>query len=99
MSANDPQIYHDSENHRFTLALDNQVAVLEYRLEKTLPERQVVNFTHTFVPPQFRGKGHAEKLVRQGLSWARDQGYEITASCWYVQMFLRSGDASKASPE
>jgi uncharacterized protein len=89
MSDDNPQIHHDTESSRFTLTLDNQKAILEYRIDKTPSGDSVVDFTHTFVPPQFRGKGYAEKLVRHGLNWAREQGYEIRASCWYVQMFLR----------
>jgi predicted GNAT family acetyltransferase len=36
-----------------------------------------------------RGSGVAEKLVRTGIRWAREQGYEMTASCWYAKRFLR----------
>ena len=47
-----------------------------------------VNFTRTLVPASLRGKGYAEKIVRQGLAWAKDQDLTITASCWYVAKFL-----------
>lgn len=76
-------IQHQAAQHRFVLSVDGSEAILDYELtDKT------INFTHTFVPPEFRGKGLAEKLVRNGLSWAKDQGYQIQASCWYVQKFL-----------
>lgn len=76
-------IQHQAAQHRFILSVDGSEAILDYELtDKT------INFTHTFVPPEFRGKGLAEKLVRNGLSWAKDQGYQIQASCWYVQKFL-----------
>ena len=48
-----------------------------------------VVITFTFVPESLRGQGIAEKLVRTGLAWAREQGYQIEASCWYVRRFLR----------
>ncbi len=51
--------------------------------------RHGIDFTYTFVPETLRGHGIAEKLVRTGLAWAREQGFEIEASCWYVQRFLR----------
>ncbi|MGL5391371.1 MAG: N-acetyltransferase, partial [Shewanella sp.] len=35
-------------------------------------------------------KGLAERLVRQGLKWAKEQEMQITASCWYVQKFLKN---------
>ena len=78
-------IQHEIEQQRFVLSLEGSEAVLEYRL---LPGN-TIDFSHTFVPPALRGRGVAEKLVRTGLSWARAQEYEIQASCWYVQRFIR----------
>jgi len=78
-------IQHDIEQQRFVLHLDGGEAVLEYRL---LPGNGI-DFSHTYVPPALRGRGIAEKLVRTGLSWARAQEYEIQASCWFVQRFIR----------
>ena len=65
--------------------VDGHEAVLEYRL---LPDNGI-DFTYTFVPESLRGQGIAEKLVRSGLAWAREQSYELQASCWYVRRFLR----------
>jgi len=78
-------INHQPERTRFVLAIDNQEARLEYDL---MP-RHGINFTYTFVPEALRGQGIAEKLVHTGLAWAREQGFEIEASCWYVRRFLR----------
>jgi len=79
------EIQHDTEQQRFVLQLEGGEAILEYRL---LPGNGI-DFSHTFVPPALRGRGVAEKLVRTGLSWACAQEYEIQASCWYVQRFIR----------
>jgi len=78
-------INHQPERARFVSVVDNQEARLEYDL---MP-RHGINFTYTFVPEALRGQGIAEKLVRTGLAWAREQGFEIEASCWYVRRFLR----------
>ena len=78
-------IDHQAEYFRFVSVVDKQQARLEYEL---LP-RHGINFTYTFVPEALRGRGIAEKLVRTGLAWARQQGFEIEASCWYVRRFLR----------
>lgn len=68
---------------------DAEQAVLRYRLSTPDDGQPLhIDFHHTYVPPAFRGKGYAEALVGAGLQWARQQGYEITASCWYVQKFL-----------
>jgi len=40
------------------------------------------------VPFRLRGKGLAEQLVEVGLAWAKEQGYDIKADCWYVAKFL-----------
>ena len=78
-------VLHQPDKQRFVTELDGQESVLEYRL---LPD-QGIDFTHTFVPVALRGHGIAEKLVRTGLDWARQQGFEITSSCWYVSRFLK----------
>ena len=76
---------HQPDQQRFILQVNGAEAVLEYRL---LPDNGI-DFTYTFVPEVLRGQGIAEKLVRTGLAWAREQGYEIQAGCWYVKRFLK----------
>ena len=76
---------HQPDQHRFVSQIDGQEAVLDYRL---LPDNGI-DFSRTFVPEALRGRGVAEKLVRTGLAWAREQGYEMQASCWYVARFLK----------
>ena len=78
-------IHHDADKHRFILTADGSEALLEYQLVGD----KAVDFTYTYVPPEYRGKGLAEALVRYGLAWARQQNYQISASCWYVAKFLR----------
>ena len=77
-------IAHQPQQQRFIMTLDGAEAVLDYQLTGSQ-----INFHHTFVPPAFRGKGLAEKLVRHGLAWAKAQPYQLQASCSYVQKFLR----------
>lgn len=79
------EVRHDESRHCFILAIDHDAAILEYRKLAG----NIVDFTHTYVPVAFRGRGFAEHLVRHGLKWAREQGYDIQASCWYVGKFLR----------
>ena len=52
------------------------------------PLELMIDFTHTYVPFALRGQGLAERLVEVGLAWAKEQGYQIEASCWYVKKFL-----------
>ena len=78
-------VIHQPAQQRFVIVKDGLESVLEYRLLRD----QGIDFTHTFVPVALRGHGIAEKLVRTGLDWARQQGFEITSSCWYVSRFLK----------
>ncbi|MGS0676224.1 GNAT family N-acetyltransferase [Shewanella sp. 0m-4] len=85
------EVVHLVDESRFVINLDGAQAVLAYELfdnsSADSPARRC-NFNNTYVPPELRGKGLAEKLVRNGLRWAKSQGFEIEASCWYVQKFL-----------
>jgi len=76
---------HQPKRQRFVVQSGDDEAVLEYRLL----QNDGIDFTRTFVPEALRGQGVAEKLVRTGLGWAREQGYEIQAGCWYVARFLK----------
>lgn len=78
-------VIHQLEEQRFIVELDRDPAVLEY----TMLSESRIDFTHTFVPFRGRGKGHAEALVQAGLNWAKQQGYDIQTSCWYVDKFLK----------
>lgn len=80
---NDLVIEHQKDAQRFVLTQQGASALLEYHLHDN-----TINFHHTYVPVEFRGKGLAEKLVRHALAWANTQGYQISASCTYVQRFL-----------
>ncbi|MBX7541437.1 GNAT family N-acetyltransferase [Qipengyuania sphaerica] len=44
---------------------------------------------HTFVPPEHRGKGIAEQLVKALVSDARKQGFKISPDCSYVDTYFR----------
>ncbi|MFY0641534.1 MAG: N-acetyltransferase [Bermanella sp.] len=79
-------IVHQSDQNRFIIAIEDDAAVLEYHLL----DNNILDFTRTYVPFRHRGQGHAEALVNAGLAWANDQGFELQASCWYVDKFLKS---------
>lgn len=92
MTAKKDEVRHDRDAQRFTLSAAGDEAVLQYRLsanEKNTSQPATVDFTHTYVPPKLRGQGLAETLVRHGLAWAKQQGFRVEASCWYVGKFLR----------
>ena len=83
------KIEHNVSQKCFLLNGDGAQATLQYRLFEKENGVIVIDFTSTFVPPEFRGKGLAEKLVRAGIKWAKEQNYELQASCWYAARFIR----------
>ena len=48
----------------------------------------VAEFHHTLVYPPYRGRGHAERLVRAALDDARARGWRVHPTCWYVDQFM-----------
>jgi predicted GNAT family acetyltransferase len=74
---------HNPAEYRFETMVDGHLAVADYTLEG---ERLIL--THTFVPPQLRGRGIAEKLVRPALAWARTEKRRVVPACSYVATFI-----------
>jgi uncharacterized protein len=81
-------IQHDLENQEFTADVDGQQAELAY----ATPEPNVLNFTHTFVPPGARNQGVAVNLIEAGMQYAEQEGFKVTASCPVVEKFLRTNE-------
>ncbi len=84
MSENDGVSYRP-DAHRFEYRLDEHVAVCDYE------ERgDTWVFTHTFVPPAFRGQGVAAKLARAGLELARARGKKVIPACSYIAKYVQT---------
>ncbi len=86
MKPEDPNAFtvrHDQAKHRFEVVSEDFVSVLDYESRAGR-----VVFTHTFVPPELRGRGLAEKLVRAGLDWARTERVRVVPVCSYVAAFI-----------
>ena len=78
-----PEVLHNAAAHRYELTVDGHLSVCEYELDGA---RMV--FTHTLVPPELRGRGMAEKLVRVALAAAREQKRQVVPACSYVAKFI-----------
>lgn len=76
-------VQHDEVHARFVTEIDGHLAHADYQLDG---ERMV--FTHTFVPPELRGRGLAEHLVRAGLAYARVRKFRVVPVCSYVAAFI-----------
>ena len=89
MSASPPNpseivVRHNTAASRFETVIDGHLAIADYELEGN---RMI--FTHTFVPPELRGRGVAEKLVRPALELARAEQRIVVPACSYVAAFIQ----------
>ncbi|PTX90775.1 GNAT family N-acetyltransferase [Opitutus sp. ER46] len=78
------KIEHNEAGHRFETTVDGHLCVADYDRR----DGEIV-FTHTYVPPELRGRGIAEQLVRTALEHARDEGLRVVPECSYVAVFLQ----------
>lgn len=76
-------VTHQAAAHRYETVVDGHLSVCEYELA----EGRMI-FTHTVVPPELRGRGIAEKLVRAALADARAAGRRVVPQCSYVAKFI-----------
>ena len=76
-------VRHDEAQSRFLIEIDGHLAHADY----TLDGERIV-FTHTFVPPELRGRGLAEYLVRAALAHARLHKFQVVPACSYVAAFI-----------
>lgn len=79
------EIKHDETAQEF-VALLNQEDIGE--LAYAMPEEDVIDFQHTFLEKQFRGKGYGDQLIKHGIDYAQEKGYRIMASCPAVSNYL-----------
>lgn len=84
MTTQQNEVVHDQPQSRFIVEREQGTAELSYELQ----DDSVIHFIKTFVPPELRKQQIAEKLVRTGLAWAKDNNKTVTTQCWYVEKFL-----------
>ena len=78
------EVTHNTEKHRFEMAVDSHLAVLNY-----IPMGEIITFTHTGVPPAIGNRGLGSKLVETGLNYARENGLKVRSTCWFVSKYIR----------
>lgn len=74
----------NAERQRFELDVDGRVVFADYRRRDG-----VVAITHVEAPPELRGKGFADRLMRAVAEDARVSGYTIVPLCGYASAWLR----------
>lgn len=76
-------VRHNAAACRFEATVDGHLSVCEY---EDAAGRRI--FTHTLVPPELRGRGIAEQLVRTALADAGAAGLKVVPTCSYVARFI-----------
>jgi predicted GNAT family acetyltransferase len=80
-----PKVVDNPAESRFELAMpQGEPAIAGYR-----KDGNVLIFNHTVVPPEYQGKGIAEKLISGALAIVRDRGQKFAATCSYVQAYVK----------
>lgn len=73
-------ILHDARRQRFVVDLDGDEGYLSYRER----EDGLLDYTHTYVPPEHRGRCVGEEIVLHALEHARDEGVRVIPNCPFV---------------
>ena len=78
------EVKNNTEANRFEIQLGDQLAMAEYMIAG-----KNIIFSHTEVPPEYEGKGVANKLAKVALDYARDEGYRVQALCPFIALYVR----------
>ena len=78
-----PEVRHNREKGRFEIEMDGGTAALEYSIK----DGRIV-MSHTFVPPEHRGRGYGDQLARAALDYAGQEQLEVVPLCPFVKSFM-----------
>ncbi len=73
----------NEDSGRFEMEIDGQTAFLLFRPQ----DEATWAYTYVFVPPALRNQGHAARLTRYALEYARDQGKKVQPVCPYIRAY------------
>jgi len=78
------EVHHDEKARKYYAVVDGKESVCEY----SPAGDRVLDFQHTYTPPEVRGRGIADELVRFALDDVLARGYKVIPSCWFVRVFI-----------
>lgn len=84
MQSNIFKVIHNTEQKRFEVHLDEDIAELNYRLSGN-----IIIFTHTGVPSAWKGRGIGSLLVKTGLEYAKKNDLKVQTLCWFVDGYIQ----------
>ena len=77
-------ITNNEKHQRFEVAVDGELAYLEYRFHKN-----DIALMHTFVPDTQKNKSIATELAKFAFKFAEDNKHPVMVYCPFVASFLR----------
>lgn len=87
-------VRHEPEQHRFVSLVSGKEAELLYSYFSD----SLLNLEHTEVPPEGRGQGVGDALIRAALAFARERGLGVVATCPYAQRWLAGHPDERPGP-
>ncbi|MFA7686400.1 MAG: GNAT family N-acetyltransferase [Moheibacter sp.] len=72
----------------FFFLYDDQTKLGEVTFRKRGEDEIVIN--HTYVKPEFEGRGFGKKLVDKVLEHAQSEGLKVSATCWFAEKVMQS---------
>ncbi len=78
------KIEHVEHEQRFLVRVNDTEAELTYQAVSP----GLVDYNHTWVPPELRGGGIAGRLVKHALDHARREGWNVRPGCSFVEAFI-----------
>ena len=77
-------IRHEPERYRFVVEVEGTTSYVRYAIGPG-----TLDLLSTYVHPDVRGRFVGEKLVKRALEYARENGYEVIPTCWFVDTVVR----------
>lgn len=81
----DLTITHDPVAQQFTTIVEGKPSFISYEIS---PDKKVLDFYSTFVPPELRGRHIGDALVKHALEYAKQNQQKIIPSCPFVQRYI-----------
>jgi uncharacterized protein len=76
-------VINQPHRERFETTMEGHVAVLNYK-----KEGKCITFIHTEVPEELAGRGVGSALASAGLTYAREQGFQVIPKCEFVAGYI-----------
>lgn len=79
------EIINDEQHHKFYCIIDGKECLVEYSIENN-----TIDFFHTYVPQELRGRGIARKIYDHISEWLKSKNLKIKTSCSYAEKYFIS---------